>query len=210
MTTKLFGTKVNRVEDQRLLRGKGRFVDDVLAGSHGGTLHAAVLRSPHAHARITDIDVDEVLDLEGVHLVWTHDDLTGPMAEPLPWCYGVARRCLANARRSSQRHDRLVARLAADPAPKVVDGLETSSGDDELHDALARLSDADRELVRLWAWEGLEPREIAVAVDSTPNAISIRLHRVRRRLADELRKDPTSAGHETSTRRAEDESEENR
>ncbi len=84
MTTKLFGTKVKRVEDQRLLRGKGRYVDDVLAGSHGGTLHAAVLRSPHAHARITDIDVDEVLDLDGVHLVWTHDDLTGPMAEPLP------------------------------------------------------------------------------------------------------------------------------
>ena len=43
-----------------------------------------MLRSPHAHARIVDIDVDEVLDLEGVHLVWTHDDLTGPMAEPLP------------------------------------------------------------------------------------------------------------------------------
>ena len=84
MTTRLFGTKVKRVEDQRLLRGKGRYVDDVLAGSHGGTLHAAVLRSPHAHARITDIDVDEVLDLDGVHLVWTHDDLTGPMAEPLP------------------------------------------------------------------------------------------------------------------------------
>jgi aerobic carbon-monoxide dehydrogenase large subunit len=84
MTTKLFGTKVPRVEDQRLLRGKGWYVDDVLSDVHAGTLHAAVLRSPHAHARITDIDVDEVLDLDGVHLVWTHEDLTGPMAEPLP------------------------------------------------------------------------------------------------------------------------------
>ena len=43
-----------------------------------------MLRSPHAHARILDIDVDDVLDLEGVHAVWTYDDLTGPMAEPLP------------------------------------------------------------------------------------------------------------------------------
>ena len=82
MTTKLFGTKVPRVEDQRFLRGQGRYVDDVLVGQR--VLHAAVLRSPHAHARITDIDVSDVLDLDGVHLVWTHDDLTGPMAEPLP------------------------------------------------------------------------------------------------------------------------------
>ncbi len=84
MTTKLFGQKVPRVEDQRLLRGQGRYVDDVLAGAHAGTLHAAVLRSPHAHARILDIDVDAVLDLEGVLAVWTYDDLDGPMAEPLP------------------------------------------------------------------------------------------------------------------------------
>ena len=48
-------------------------------------LHAAVLRSPHAHARIVDIDVTDVLDVEGVHAVWTHDDLDRPsMAEPLP------------------------------------------------------------------------------------------------------------------------------
>ena len=82
MTTKLFGQKVQRVEDQRFLRGEGRYVDDVAVGQD--VLHAAVLRSPHAHARIVDIDVSGVLDLDGVHLVWTHDDLTGPMAEPLP------------------------------------------------------------------------------------------------------------------------------
>src|SRR5690349_6125867 len=82
MTTKLMGQKVQRVEDQRFLRGRGRYVDDVAVGSD--VLHAAVLRSPHAHARIVDIDVSDVLDLEGVHAVWTCDDLTGPMAEPLP------------------------------------------------------------------------------------------------------------------------------
>jgi aerobic carbon-monoxide dehydrogenase large subunit len=90
VTTKLFGQRVQRTEDQRFLRGQGRYVDDIAVG--GGTLHAAVLRSPHAHARITDIDVGDVLDLDGVHLVWTYDDLdpqTGPpmtpqMADPLP------------------------------------------------------------------------------------------------------------------------------
>jgi carbon-monoxide dehydrogenase large subunit len=85
MTTKLMGTGVQRVEDQRFLRGHGRYVDDVHVGP--ATLHAAVLRSPHAHARIVDIDVEAVLDVEGVHAVWTHDDLAGlsaPMADPLP------------------------------------------------------------------------------------------------------------------------------
>jgi carbon-monoxide dehydrogenase large subunit len=82
MTTKLFGQKVQRSEDQRFLRGQGRYVDDVAVGDR--CLQAAVLRSPHAHARITDIDVSDVLDLDGVHLVWTHDDLEGAMAEPLP------------------------------------------------------------------------------------------------------------------------------
>jgi carbon-monoxide dehydrogenase large subunit len=82
MATRMFGEPVQRVEDQRFLRGKGRYVDDVLAGPD--VLHAAVLRSPHAHARIVDIDVSDLLDLDGVHLVWTHDDLTGPMADPLP------------------------------------------------------------------------------------------------------------------------------
>jgi aerobic carbon-monoxide dehydrogenase large subunit len=82
MSTKLFGERVQRVEDQRFLRGQGRYVDDIGVGSD--VLHAAVLRSPHAHARIVDIDVSGVLDVEGVHLVWTHDDLTGAMAEPLP------------------------------------------------------------------------------------------------------------------------------
>ena len=82
MTTKLFGASVQRVEDQRFLRGHGRYADDVAVSAD--TLHAAVLRSPHAHARITDIDVSAVLDLDGVHAVWTYDDLTGPMADPLP------------------------------------------------------------------------------------------------------------------------------
>jgi carbon-monoxide dehydrogenase large subunit len=82
VTGKLVGAGVHRVEDERFLRGEGRYVDDVAVDPR--TLHAAVLRSPHAHARITDIDVSEVLDLEGVHAVWTHEDLEGAAAEPLP------------------------------------------------------------------------------------------------------------------------------
>ncbi len=80
MTTRLVGQKVPRVEDDRLLRGEGRYVDDVLPGA----LELAVLRSPHAHARILDIDVSAVLDVPGVLAVYTYEDLEGPLAEPLP------------------------------------------------------------------------------------------------------------------------------
>ncbi|SEL95170.1 CO or xanthine dehydrogenase, Mo-binding subunit [Blastococcus sp. DSM 46786] len=80
MTTKLFGEPVRRREDQRLITGKGRYLDDI-----GHTaLAAAFVRSPHAHARIVSIDVDEALDVEGLVAIYTYEDLTGPMAEPLP------------------------------------------------------------------------------------------------------------------------------
>ncbi|NYJ05599.1 aerobic carbon-monoxide dehydrogenase large subunit [Petropleomorpha daqingensis] len=80
MTTRLFGEPVRRREDARLITGKGRYLDDI--GS--GALAAAFVRSPHAHARVIGIDVDEALDVEGLVAIYTYEDLTGPMAEPLP------------------------------------------------------------------------------------------------------------------------------
>src|SRR3954454_11394537 len=80
MTTKLFGEPVRRREDARLIIGKGRYLDDI--GS--GALAAAFVRSPHAHARITGIDVDACFDTEGLVAIYTYEDLHGPMAEPLP------------------------------------------------------------------------------------------------------------------------------
>jgi CO/xanthine dehydrogenase Mo-binding subunit len=80
VTTKLFGEPVRRREDARLIIGKGRYLDDI-----GHTaLAAAFVRSPHAHARIVDIDVEGALDVEGLVAIYTYEDLHGPMAEPLP------------------------------------------------------------------------------------------------------------------------------
>ena len=69
------GAGVARVEDERLLRGRGRFVDDI---DLPGTLHVAFLRSAHANARISDIDVSVALTMAGVQLVLTGDDLGDP------------------------------------------------------------------------------------------------------------------------------------
>lgn len=69
-----------RVEDAPLLTGRGQFFDDLPTPQ--GTLHAAILRSPHAHARITDISTDAARRLNGVRAVLTGEDYAS-VASPL-------------------------------------------------------------------------------------------------------------------------------
>jgi aerobic carbon-monoxide dehydrogenase large subunit len=71
MTTKMFGERVPRVEDARLVTGNGRFLDDL---GHDA-LEAGFVRSPHAHARIVDVDVTDALDVDGLVAIYTHEDL---------------------------------------------------------------------------------------------------------------------------------------
>ncbi len=78
--TSLFGASVQRVEDDRLLRGRGAYLDDL---GHGA-LAAAFVRSPYAHARILDIDVSGALEVDGLVAIYTYEDLPGRLAEPLP------------------------------------------------------------------------------------------------------------------------------
>jgi carbon-monoxide dehydrogenase large subunit len=68
---------VQRVEDPRLLTGRGRYVDDVPVH---GTLHAAFVRSPFAHARIRRIDVDAARRAPGAAAVWHAEDLPRGMS----------------------------------------------------------------------------------------------------------------------------------
>ena len=119
-------------------------------------------------------------------------------ADHLPWVYGVARNCLANAERSRRRQDRLAARIAAvDPPAVAVPG--PAPGDGDLGAALAGLRAEDAELLRLWAWEDLTAAQIAVVLDISPNAVSIRLHRAKQKLRDEWRKRRDAAGHNEAT-----------
>src|SRR5206468_9725986 len=66
------GTRVRRVEDERLLTGRGTFVDDVV---RPGLLHACFVRSPYARARIVGIDPAAALAVPGVHAVFIASDL---------------------------------------------------------------------------------------------------------------------------------------
>ncbi len=68
----LIGESIKRREDERLITGKGAYVDDVRLV---GMLHLSLVRSPHAHARITNVDASAALDLAGVAAVYTGADL---------------------------------------------------------------------------------------------------------------------------------------
>src|ERR1700744_480505 len=67
------GQSIPRVEDSALLTGRGRFMDDI--GVRPGTLHAAILRSPHAHAKIVSIDVAAAKQARGVAAVLTGENI---------------------------------------------------------------------------------------------------------------------------------------
>ncbi|WP_245607522.1 RNA polymerase sigma factor [Streptomyces prunicolor] len=158
-------------------------------------LHRYLLRRTSADM------VDDVLS-ETMLVLWRRiDEVPGlgagalPDPDPgdvLPWCYGVARGCLANARRADGRRLRLVERLIRSHEQSP----DRAADHGELHAALDALAAQDREVVQLWAWEGLAPRQIAEATGLTANAVSIRLHRAKKKIAAQLgRKDAEPTGH---------------
>jgi RNA polymerase sigma-70 factor, ECF subfamily len=97
------------------------------------------------------------------------------------WLLGIARKVLANRRRSDRRHLDLVARLAE--APPV--GRQ-EEGRLPILDALSRLSADDQETLLLAAWDGLASPEAARVLGCSPVAFRLRLLRARRRLSNEL------------------------
>src|SRR6478609_8726338 len=68
------GQSVERIEDLTLLAGRGRFIDDI--GVPPGTLHAAILRSPHAHAEIRAINTEAARRAHGIAAVITAAEVT--------------------------------------------------------------------------------------------------------------------------------------
>ena len=75
------GREVRRVEDEKLLRGEGRYVDDL---TQDGQLYMVFQRSPHAHARIIAINSDAAKAMEGVVALYTGADLVAAGVKPMP------------------------------------------------------------------------------------------------------------------------------
>ena len=169
---------------------------DPLAAQRFDRLYAAA-REPLARylARRAAPDAVEDLFAEIMTTAWRRLDGI-PVDAEVPWLYGTARRVLANHRRANGRLGRLMERLslverAADPGPL------RAGPDADLASAMAGLAPDDAEILRLWAWEDLAPREIAVVMGITPNAASIRLHRAKARLRTRLEREGRVAAGET-------------
>ena len=144
-------------------------------------------------ARRTDRDTADDVLAETLLVCWRRLD---QVPEPaLPWVYGVARNCLANAERGDRRQRRLAARISVVDPPQEV-APQPEQPDERVTAALAQLRPEEAELLRLWAWEQLGPSEIAEVLGISANAASIRLHRARGKFVEELRKIDDDAGHE--------------
>ena len=85
MTTRIFGSGIRRREDPRLITGQATYTDDIKLN---GMAHAAILRSPHAHARINSIDTSAAQSAPGVVAVYTGADVEGVL-NPIPCAWVV-------------------------------------------------------------------------------------------------------------------------
>ncbi|MGP4103220.1 RNA polymerase sigma factor [Nonomuraea sp. KM90] len=108
------------------------------------------------------------------------------------WLYGVARRVLANHRRSERRRLTRHTELT-DEIERLYTALSDPGEQHGVDEAMDMLADGDRELLALTLWEGLDPGEIATVLDCSRNAARIRLHRARKRFAKALEKTRPSA-----------------
>jgi len=128
-------------------------------------------------------DAAEVI-AETFATLWRRFDRCPEGDELRPWLFGVARRVIANQRRGERRRSALGERLSAHVDPETTVAHDESPS--ELARAFASLSDSDRELLSLVAWEGLTREELAIALGTNRAAVRLRLHRARKRLRDAL------------------------
>lgn|SRR5215467_13437277 len=130
---------------------------------------------------------DDAADIlaETFLVAWRKLDQVPSGPEARLWLYGVARNALANHYRKERHRTALAARLGTELAqsylPPEYDGESA-----RIAAALRRLPEAQREVLTLSAWEGLDYGQIATVLGCSRNAVRIRFHRARARLAAEL------------------------
>lgn len=142
----------------------------------------------YARGMASATDADDAVG-ETFAIAWRRQAEIPPGAE-LGWLIGVARRVLANRRRSERRLDALRTLLALQRPPLGPDPAERV-GDTAVRAALETLAPLDREALVLVAWFDLSQADAAVALGISPAAFRMRLARARRRLREHLTHSPT-------------------
>jgi RNA polymerase sigma factor (sigma-70 family) len=129
------------------------------------------------HASIADDVVSETF-----LVAWRR--LDDAPASPLPWLIGIARNVRLNARRGARRQAALAERLSREDSNAPVE--QPSPDGDLVRAALASLSERDREVLLLSAWDDLDRDAIAAVLGCSKANVGVRLHRARRRFAAAL------------------------
>jgi RNA polymerase sigma-70 factor (ECF subfamily) len=144
--------------------------------------HRAVVR--YAQRR-TDPDTAEEVAAETFAIAWRRFH-AAPAAEPLPWLLVIARNVLANRRRAAQRAGEKEHRAASEPLAAMTDPAERHAEREAVMRAFAKLSESDREVLRLVAWDGLTAAAAGRVTGVSRLAFSQRFGRARRRLRSAL------------------------
>lgn len=144
--------------------------------------HAGLVRA-FARRRASDGDAHDVV-AEVFLAAWRRLDEVP--TDPLPWLLSVARGVLANRRRAGARANALQGRLIHEQLAGTARRADAGSDDAAVLQALESLTDRDRELLLLIAWDGLERRQVAELLGLTTGTVGVRLHRARRRFARAL------------------------
>jgi RNA polymerase sigma-70 factor (ECF subfamily) len=148
------------------------------------------------HRGLSGADADDLV--AGTYEVaWRRFDAVPAGDGSLPWLLAVERNLLRNRWRKQRRERAAMERLGP-PEESVLEIPPVSW--QEVRRGLDRLSEEDRELILLVAWDGLAPAQAAIALGLKPGAARTRLHRARSRLAqlldvDQEMKRPASTGH---------------
>jgi RNA polymerase sigma factor (sigma-70 family) len=176
-----------------------------MSGPHPGPNsvdeHIEVLYREHGHRVLAYLarrvqPVEDAADLlsETMMITWRRREDIPAAPDDVPWLFGVARNVLANHRRSTDRRNSATAHLAR----VLTDLAHPASGDHvdaglDARRALSQLSDIDREIVTLSAWDGLTSAEISAVVGVPSATVRTRLARARQRLRQLMEADGVDA-----------------
>jgi RNA polymerase sigma factor (sigma-70 family) len=140
----------------------------------------------YALRRVPDPEDAAEVIAETFVTLWRRFDRCPHGEQMRPWLFGVARRVIANQRRGHRRRTALAERLIENFDASAFARIVTPAGNSRLARAFEALSDSDRELLSLVAWEGLSRDELATALGTNRSVVRMRLHRARRRLREAL------------------------
>jgi RNA polymerase sigma-70 factor (ECF subfamily) len=147
--------------------------------------------SGYVRRRVPDHEASDVIG-QVFFVAWRRFDRVPSGPEDRLWLFGVARRSVANNRRSALRRLRLQIRLAQQPPREALLVEDAESDFSQLRRTIDSLRPADREVLLLVLWEDLSHAEAATVLNCSVNAFEIRYRRARKRVRDAVADPQTS------------------